>query len=91
VARHNAAGVPKSRSLDRTLRGLWSLPRPVKNAVRRLVPRGARGWALEAKNKNLARPPLAAATRRRIVDPLRDDLLDLQELIGRDLSAWLDA
>ena len=34
-------------------------------------------------------PPLAPDMRRRLVDFYRDDVLALQDLIGRDLSRWL--
>ena len=35
------------------------------------------------------RPPLLPSVRARLQDELRDDILKLQDLIGRDLSHWL--
>jgi hypothetical protein len=40
--------------------------------------------------RNLGKPPrLDPAFRRELTDRYREDILQLQELIGRDLSAWL--
>ena len=36
-------------------------------------------------------PPLDPQIRRQLLPVVRDDILALQDLIGRDLSAWLTA
>lgn len=40
-------------------------------------------------NPGTGKPPLAPETRARLRDLYRDDIRALQELLGRDLSAWL--
>jgi hypothetical protein len=42
-----------------------------------------------ARNIRPSAPPLAAATRRHLVNLYHDDVLQLGALIGRDLSRWL--
>jgi hypothetical protein len=40
--------------------------------------------------RNLTRPvPMDAKVRQRLVTLFRADILELQEMIGRDLSHWL--
>jgi hypothetical protein len=34
-------------------------------------------------------PPLTPEIRARLIDVYRDDILKLQDLIGRDLGGWL--
>lgn len=38
---------------------------------------------------NLKKPPLDPAVRAQLVERYRSDVLELQDLIGRDLSHWL--
>ena len=35
-------------------------------------------------------PPFPAEIREQLLDSYRDDILRLQDLIGRDLSPWLE-
>jgi hypothetical protein len=35
-------------------------------------------------------PPLPEEARREVIEAFREDILELQELLGRDLSGWLD-
>jgi hypothetical protein len=57
--------------------------------VRPLLPRGARDRAYARVTRDLVRPPLAPATAALLRDTFREDVLALEGLIGRDLSAWL--
>ena len=45
--------------------------------------------AVMSSNLDVAVPPLAAAIRQRLKAFYREDILRLQDLIGRDLSEWL--
>jgi len=86
--RHNAAG--SFRSL-RTQRFLDELPRPLRSTAERLVPLNVRKrayWRLRAWNTR-PQPPMPPGTRKRLLPLVRDDVLALQDLLGRDLSAWL--
>jgi hypothetical protein len=82
----NPGGEPRSKLLHRLLtdprlRGLsrTALPAPVVERLRAL------------RSRNLAKAPLPPEDRRKAIGFFREDILRTQELIGRDLSAWLSA
>lgn len=86
--RYEKTGVPRSSRFqqflhnpDNVLRRLsrYVLSKPVRKRLLTMM-----------KNVNLTKPPLSPAARARLVDTYRDDVLRLQELVGRDLSAWLE-
>jgi Sulfotransferase family len=85
--RHNLGGVPKSTAVHSFLKR----PNPLKNAIKPLIPSGPRKrMVAKLRNRNLrAAPRLAPEVRRRLVGAYREDVLGLQDLIGRDLSGWL--
>jgi hypothetical protein len=86
--RHNPSGIPRSRALL----GLVKRPNAVKSALKPLLPGGVRkrisvnvqNWMLEKA------PPLPEEARGELAEAYREDILGLQDLIGRDLSGWLD-
>jgi hypothetical protein len=84
--RHNVSGRPKSRHLQR----LFTRRHPAKDAVK-VVVRGHRGQRLIAwlQTLNLERPGLPTEIRAGLVDGYREDIHHLEDLIGRDLSHWL--
>ncbi len=86
--RHNASGMAKSRLLRPFMRKTR-----LSRSVRRMLPRSVGQRALvrvEAwRSRNLTKPPLAPLLRRQLVDLYRPDIEALQQLLGRDLSAWL--
>lgn len=80
----NVGGLPRFARLHKYYRdprirrfGRGILPRPVFERVRQLA------------YANLRKRPMAAEERTRALAFFRDDILRTQELIGRDLSAWL--
>ncbi len=84
--RHNKAGVPKSLPLLALLRKR-SLVRPLLDPL--LPERWRRKLFSMVHDRSLTRPSLRPELRRRLVDLYRSDLTSLQELLERDLSAWL--
>ena len=85
-ARYNDSFVPKSQTLNVML----SRPNPVKSALKFFV----RGRAREKlsrflKKKNQTALPLDEKTRQDLRSAYRDDILKLQGLIQKSLSAWL--
>ena len=81
---HNPSGLPRSRTLYLQLRKLTAR-NPV--LVERFLPAGLRGYV---KSWFFGKPPpVPAEVRRRLTYSYREDILKLQELIGRDLSPWL--
>jgi hypothetical protein len=92
--RHNVAGIHKSKSLH-ALHAFLIEPRPIKAALKPLLPTGLRRLAVALlvngiRNRNLVKPPFPAEVRARLVEEYREDVLKVQGLIGRDLSKWLE-
>jgi hypothetical protein len=83
--RHNPGGIPRWRWLN----DLLVRARPVRAAAR-LAPAGLRAAGRRLLEANLAAPPrLPPELRERLVAFFREDVLRVQELVGRDLSGWL--
>jgi hypothetical protein len=82
--RWNVTGVPKSRLLHKIL----TTSHPIRNAFIHHIP-GALRWKNHLRDSNLYKPPMALEVRRRLINYFREDICKLQELIQRDLSAWL--
>ena len=95
-AQHNMSGVPKSKFLHGVYGFLKSNDRnAVKELGKRLLPETLRhslkGRVLRnLQKKNLAKPPLLPETRADLLQGYRKDVSELQSLIGRDLSHWLE-
>ena len=85
-----AARLPRSARLQKLLRKT----KRAKRALEPFVPE-ALSWRLTAgieavEKKNWVNPPaLSLETRAALTDEFRDDILRLQDLLRRDLSAWL--
>jgi len=85
--RTNVSLVPRHHRLHHIVAGEYRL----KTVVKKLVPANARQAVKRPLvNRNLTRPaPLNDEVRGRLVDLFRDDILETQDLLGRDLSHWL--
>jgi hypothetical protein len=84
----NVSRVPRSEGLEKLLQeSEW-----FKSAARLLVPIPAR-WrhhiAEWLRDKNIYRPTLSRAMRKKLAAIYRNDVLKLQDLIGRDLGVWM--
>lgn len=84
--RPNTGGVPRNRFLQNlvmqphliTRVAGWLIPEKVKRRIRDAV-----------SDRNLFKPPCPEDARDRLKRELREDILKLQNLLKRDLSAWL--
>ena len=76
--KHNVSGIPKNR--------LWRFAAQNSRWSRRLFPETIRQ---RIKKTALTRPPFPLEIRQQLVALYRDDILQLQTLIQRDLSHWL--
>ena len=90
TVRYNASGVPKNKILHSVLQGL----RRARPAVERALPAGQSRRLLRVggaiHNRNLTRHQLSHEVRGEVADEyFREDVVRLQSLIRRDLSAWL--
>jgi hypothetical protein len=84
--RHNVSGIPKSRLLHEVI----GRPSRAKDLVKRLLPAGAMRLhaALMSRNLVMSEPKMARETERALREEYRGDILQLESLIKRDLSAW---
>ncbi len=72
------------------LRRVWHLSGPLRARVRPLLPPRLRRRAYRMVVRDIEKPRFDPALRRELAERYRDDIVRLQELIGRDLTAWLD-
>lgn len=84
--KYNVSGDPKNQLLYKleTSRGLIK-------ALKKVVPSGLvarikKNWTGE---KQMVKSEMSEETRNNLADFFRDDILELQNLINRDLSAWM--
>ena len=83
VERRNVTTRYKSKRVRRLLIN----PNRAERWIKRLLP----GWLLQQLRdwNELAPPPFPNDLRRELTEGYRDDILKLQELIGKDLSRWM--
>ena len=85
-AKYNVTGIPKNKLLHEFL----SKPNLITTSVKYLIPRPLRQKLInDIRNSNLAKPQLTQPLRQQLISIYREDILNLQELIQRDLSEWL--
>lgn len=85
--RHNVSGLPKSRLLHAVL----VRPSGARDFIKRLLPVGPRRRlraALMRQNIVASEPKVAVETRRALREDYWEDILKLETLLDRDLSAW---
>ncbi len=83
---HNVSGIPKNKILHSFL----TKKNPVKTLLKSLIPDQYRHQlSTKLTTKNLAKSTVSLEVRQELIKVYRDDILQLQDLIDRDLSAWL--
>ena len=84
----NATVVPRNAKLF----SFFTTNNPVMRRAKELAPAQVRGLAVRTRNRVLGdrKPDFEPELRSRLLALYRDDTMDLQDLIGRDLSGWLD-
>jgi hypothetical protein len=85
---YNTAGLPRTKGLYNLATSLAARTPALEAALReRLLPAVLRRYI---KSRIFVQPPpFPAELRRQLIDSYREDVLKLQDLIGRDLSMWL--
>ena len=82
---HNPSGIPRIGRLYTGVR-TFTARNPV--LVERVLPARLRGYV---KSRLFAKPPpFPPEVREELIEGYREDILRLQDLIGRDLSVWLE-
>jgi hypothetical protein len=69
---------------------LWRHSLALRLAVRPYLPEGLRDLATRTLLRSVVKPEMKPETRARLLRHYRDDTLRLQDLMGRDLSHWLE-
>jgi len=85
TATRNVSGAPKNKFIGTA----YKLRRELRPLLKPVVPAGLQRRVDNMLAKGLVREAMAPETRAQLVEIFRDDVLTLQRLIGRDLSAWL--
>jgi hypothetical protein len=84
--KHNASGVIHNP----LLRTVWTHSNRLRVAVRPYLPAKMRHAAFEWVIRDLDKMKMPADQRKELTEIYRPDILQLQELIQRDLSHWLE-
>lgn len=87
LTRKNVSGIPKNRFLQ----NLLTRKNPLKSILKPLLPESLRQSIVQnVSQRNLgAKPTLSPQTRQNLIAIYREDILQLQDFIQRDLSSWL--
>ena len=80
--RYNVSGIPKNKWLH----NLMSSKNIVKTIAQPFVPRSIRQVI---RKRNLDKPTLSREIQDDLINVYREDIMQLENLIGRDLSPWL--
>jgi hypothetical protein len=87
----NAGGVPKSLLLQSVLHKKHRLLASVSDLIKPFIPqRLRRTIRAHLQEQNLQRHVLPDESRAHLNEMFEEDIKALEQLIGRDLSAWLD-
>lgn len=84
--KYNFSGIPKYKIIDLILKN-----RELQHLAKKVFPaRIVRRIGYKMLEKNLKKPILAKKTRFELIKYFTDDIIMLQNLIGRNLSMWLN-
>ncbi|MBE9078883.1 sulfotransferase [Romeria aff. gracilis LEGE 07310] len=91
--RFQTAEVPKNQAVNRLLRTKNPIRSAVAGALRQVLPESVRQQLrlrlIAANSQDKSSQSLPEEDRQLLFDYYREDMLKLQDLIGRDLSNWL--
>lgn len=87
---HNVSGIPRSQRLHRVLDRQSRVGRLTRRVAPLVGRERLRSWQTSLKNRNLQKLTAPEVVRRELLDSYRTEIVELQGLIGRDLSRWLE-
>jgi len=85
-SKHNTAGIAKNKQLGKILNSLQN-SRAINEAAKKLIPYSLRE---KFKQQIYTQPPMPEVARNYLKNVYKDDIIQLQSLIDRDLSSWLE-
>jgi hypothetical protein len=83
---HNKSGIIRNP----VLRFMWTRSNSLRSAIRPLLPPRLRHAAFEWVIQDLEKLPFPKEQRAELTDYYRQDIMQLQDLLDRDLSHWLN-
>lgn len=88
--RPNVSGVAKSAMAAKLMKDLFDKPNIIRDLSRKFISPSIRWRFTNAlRNRNLSKPRMDYEVRNQLKALFREDILNLQGLIHRDLTAWL--
>ena len=85
--KHNASQIPRNKTWHKFV----NQPNIIKSIIKPFLPVHLRqNFKKTAKKNKLYKPQLSPEVRQLLLTEYQPDILQLQELIGRDLSKWLE-
>ena len=88
---HSVSGIPKSRALQKLIVETNSVKTFVKPFFRKIISKNKQKrleyWVM---SRNMNKPEFSQEVRSYLINLYREDILNLQKLIQRDLSTWLN-
>lgn len=87
MLKYNISGIPRSQ----TIHDFLNYPNLIKKTLKHLLPKEFRNKLIkQLTNLNLhKKPSFPEELRNKLIETYREDILQLQGLIKRDLSGWL--
>ncbi len=86
----NVSGLPKGE-IGKMALSLVYRPNPLRSAAKVFLPRRFRAQLkYRIKSASLKHVPLDRGLRQRILEGYREDVMELERLLGRDLSFWFN-
>jgi len=90
-AKPNVSGIPKIKSWQAVLSYFFDKDNIIRTVSRNLFSEEIR-WRFTSnlRNKNLVQSKMTNEVRNRLIDYYKEEIMNLQELIGYDLTHWLN-
>lgn len=83
--RYNMSGIPQNQIVNSILKQHQRF----QTLSKRFIPERLRRVARNVRNNNLVKPTIPTAIRNELIDEYKDDIMKLEKLIEKDLSAWM--
>lgn len=86
----NVSGNIRNIFIHKIMNKIFTKPNIIKSAAQKALPESIR-WRFTTtlRNLNIKRGQFPESIRSELIDIFRDDIVNLQDLIKRDLSSWL--
>jgi len=86
----NVSGIPKNKFLHEFLTTPNVIKSTMKPLVKLILPKRTRQRFInKILQRNLKKPQIDPSTKQYLLNLYKEDIVELQNLIGRDLSSWL--